>query len=648
MSRIDSLLYELKALDSILNYVEFILKCSRSDVKQSVLCLKDERDKYKSEVDEYKTALEKKLLELDKSQEENDDLKRVIEDYVEKLSDLQDDLSQSQSEAEKLKKSSQDTGKEVATLVNKLGKVQSENENLKKLIDDHVSKMTSLYSEISANNGIIERLSSKNDELEQLIEEYIDKVSELQEKLEKSTKDSEDLSSVKKELEERVTTLVKELGKLQSDNSILTAKIASLEAENIGDTSAEQLELDSLKAELENEQGLNEEAKEALMSRIQKLTKERDNFSRDLGFVKDELQDTLEALAKERDTNNRAKEELLTEVTKITEERDLLLGELGSLRDEIEKNKEAGNLTDEYLHTLDEKAALSEEVTQLRQSNSELEDAVNRVRPELVSRVTAMVVALRQKYKGVVQERDRLSLNLEFAQEKNKKLAKVNSSLRKKLKRVRKGRPDDTPIEDVSDLIIDGQDEDDDFDDVKSIMVTITDEDLAESDDLLCSDIPDSNLDKEPELKDSPDYIIEESDVDSVEDYMDDFVGKNESGGKPVGVYALPSFKQSRRHLELRVKELSDENKRLRDEVDGLESVLNRDYRGLRRDVDKYRKKFVDECKRLRKDNERLSLENLEQKAKLERMSELEAELESANAVIMSLNAYLGVNSHEV
>ena len=562
MSRIDSLLYELKALDSILIYVEVILKCSRNDVKQSVFNLREERDKYKDDVDEYKTALENKLLELDKSQEENADLKRVIEDYIEKLSDLQDALSQS----------------------------QSENENLRKLISDHTSETTSLYADISANNGIIERLGSKNDELEQLIEEYIDKVSELQEKLEKSIKDNEDLSSIKKDLEERVTTLVTELGKLQSDNSILTSKIASLEAENTGDTSAEQLELESLKNELEEEQGLNDEAKDALMSRIQQLTKERDNFSRDLGFVKDELQDTLESLAKERDTNSKAKEELLSEVTKITEERDSLLKEIDSLRSEAEKNKETEDLT----------------------------------------------------YEGVVKERDRLSLNLESAQEKNKKLEKVNSSLRKKLKRTRKGKLDDTSIEDVSDLIIGGQDI------CLGDVNTITDEDLAESDDLLCSVIPDSDMDKQPELKDSPDYVIEESDVDSIEDYMKDFVEKHKSGSKPVAISKVQSFRQSRRHLEFRIKELDAENKRLRGEIDGLETVLNIDYKGLRRDVDKYRKKFVDECKRLRKDNERLALENLEQRVKLERMDELKAELESANAVIMSLNAYLGVNSHEV
>lgn len=588
MSRIDSLLYELKALDSILIYVELILKCSRSDVKQSVFNLREERDKYKDDVEEYKTALENKLLELGKSQEENADLKRVIEDYVEKLSDLQDTLSQS----------------------------QSENENLRKFIDDHTSETTSLYADISANNGIIERLGSKNDELEQLIEEYIDKVSELHEKLEKSMKDNEDLSSIKKDLEERVTTLVAELGKLQSDNSILTAKIASLEAENTGDTSAEQLELESLKSELENEQGLNSEAKDALMSRIQQLTKERDNFSRDLGFVKDELQDTLESLAKERDTNSKVKEELLSEVTKITEERDALLKEIDSLRSEAEKNKENEDLTDVYLRSLDENKALSEEVARLRQSNSELE--------------------------GVVKERDRLSLNLESAQEKNKKLAKVNSSLRKKLKRTRNGRSDDTPIEDVSNLIIGWQDI------CLGDVNTITDEDLAESDDLLCSVIPDSDIGKQLESKDSPDYVIEESDVDSVEDYMEDFVEKHKSGSKPVAISKVQYFRQNRRHLEFRIKELDAENKRLRSEIDGLETVLNIDYKGLRRDVDKYRKKFVDECKRLRKDNERLALENLEQRVKLERMAELKAELESANAVIMSLNAYLGVNSHEV
>lgn len=562
MSRIDSLLYELKALDSILIYVELILRCSRSDVKQSVFNLREERDKYKDDVEEYKTALENKLLELDKSHEENADLKRVIEDYVEKLSDLQDTLSQS----------------------------QSENENLRKLIDDHTSETTSLYADIGANNGIIERLGSKNDELEQLIEEYIDKVSELQEKLEKSMKDNEDLSSIKKDLEERVTTLVAELGKLQSDNSILTAKIASLEAENTGDTSAEQLELESLKSELENEQGLNSEAKDALMSRIQQLTKERDNFSRDLGFVKDELQDTLESLAKERDTNSKVKEELLSEVTKITEERDALLKEIASLHSEAEKNKETEDLT----------------------------------------------------YAGVVKERDRLSLNLESAQEKNKKLAKVNSSLRKKLKCARKGKPDDTPIEDVSNLIIGWQDI------CLGDVNTITDEDLAESDDLLCSVIPDSDIGKQPESNDSPDYVIEESDVDSIEDYMEDFVEKHKSGSKPVAISKVQSFRQNRRHLEFRIKELDAENKRLRSEIDGFETVLNRDYEGLRRDVDKYRKKFVDECKRLRKDNERLALENLEQRVKLEHMAELKAELESANAVIMSLNAYLGVNSHEV
>lgn len=562
MSRIDSLLYELKALDSILIYVELILRCSRSDVKQSVFNLREERDKYKDDVEEYKTALENKLLELDKSHEENADLKRVIEDYVEKLSDLQDTLSQS----------------------------QSENENLRKLIDDHTSETTSLYADIGANNGIIERLGSKNDELEQLIEEYIDKVSELQEKLEKSMKDNEDLSSIKKDLEERVTTLVAELGKLQSDNSILTAKIASLEAENTGDTSAEQLELESLKSELENEQGLNDEAKDALMSRIQQLTKERDNFSRDLGFVRDELQDTLESLAKERDTNSKAKEELLSEVTKITEERDALLKEIASLHSEAEKNKETEDLT----------------------------------------------------YEGVVKERDRLSLNLESAQEKNKKLAKVNSSLRKKLKCARKGKPDDTPIEDVSNLIIGWQDI------CLGDVNTITDEDLAESDDLLCSVIQDSDIGKQTELKDSPDYVIEESDVDSIEDYMEDFVEKHKSGSKPVAISKVQSFRQNRRHLEFRIKELDAENKRLRSEIDGLEAVLNIDYKGLRRDVDKYRKKFVDECKRLRKDNERLALENLEQRVKLERMAELKAELESANAVIMSLNAYLGVNSYEV
>lgn len=588
MSRIDSLLYELKALDSILIYVELILRCSRSDVKQSVFNLREERDKYKDDVEEYKTALENKLLELDKSHEENADLKRVIEDYVEKLSDLQDTLSQS----------------------------QSENENLRKLIDDHTSETTSLYADIGANNGIIERLGSKNDELEQLIEEYIDKVSELQEKLEKSMKDNEDLSSIKKDLEERVTTLVAELGKLQSDNSILTAKIASLEAENTGDTSAEQLELESLKSELENEQGLNSEAKDALMSRIQQLTKERDNFSRDLGFVKDELQDTLESLAKERDTNSKVKEELLSEVTKITEERDALLKEIASLHSEAEKNKGNEGLTDVYLHSLDENKALSEEVARLRQSNSELE--------------------------GVVKERDRLSLNLESAQEKNKKLAKANSSLRKKLKYTRKGKPDDTPIEDVSNLIIGWQDI------CLGDVNTITDEDLAESDDLLCSVIPDSDIGKQPESNDSPDYVIEESDVDSIEDYMEDFVEKHKSGSKPVAISKVQSFRQNRRHLEFRIKELDAENKRLRSEIDGFETVLNRDYEGLRRDVDKYRKKFVDECKRLRKDNERLALENLEQRVKLEHMAELKAELESANAVIMSLNAYLGVNSHEV
>lgn len=596
--------------------MELILRCSRSDVKQSVFNLREERDKYKNDVEEYKTALENKLLELDKSHEENADLKRVIEDYVEKLSDLQDVLSQSQSEAEKLKESRQNTGKEVAILVDKLGKVQSENKDSRKLIADHISETTFLYAEISAKNGIIERLGSKNDELEQLIEEYIDKVSELQEKLEKSMKDNEDLSSIKKDLEERVTTLVAELGKLQSDNSILTAKIASLEAENTGDTSAEQLELESLKSELENEQGLNSEAKDALMSRIQQLTKERDNFSRDLGFVKDELQDTLESLAKERDTNSKVKEELLSEVTKITEERDALLKEIDSLRSEAEKNKENEDLTDVYLRSLDENKALSEEVARLRQSNSELE--------------------------GVVKERDRLSLNLESAQEKNKKLAKVNSSLRKKLKRTRNGRSDDTPIEDVSDLIIGGQDI------CLGDVNTITDEDLAESDDLLCSVIPDSDIGKQPESKDSPDYVIEESDVDSIEDYMEDFVEKHKSGSKPVAISKVQSFRQNRRHLEFRIKELDAENKRLRSEIDGLETVLNIDYKGLRRDVDKYRKKFVDECKRLRKDNERLALENLEQRVKLERMAELKAELESANAVIMSLNAYLGVNSHEV
>lgn len=590
MSRIDSLLYELKALDSILIYVELILRCSRSDVKQSVFNLREERDKYKDDVEEYKTALDNKLFELDKSHEENADLKRVIEDYVEKLSDLQDSLSQSQSEAEKLKESSQNTGREVAILVDKLGKVQSENEESSKLIADHISETTSLYAEISAKNGIIERLGSKNDELEQLIEEYIDKVSELQEKLEKSMTDNEDLSSIKKDLEERVTTLVTELGKLQSDNSILTAKIASLEAENTGDTSAEQLELESLKSELENEQGLNSEAKDALMSRIQQLTKERDNFSRDLGFVKDELQDTLESLAKERDTNSKVKEELLSEVTKITEERDALLKEIDSLRSEAEKNKETEDLT----------------------------------------------------YEGVVKERDRLSLNLESAQEKNKKLAKVNSSLRKKLKCARKGKPDDTPIEDVSNLIIGWQDI------CLGDVNTITDEDLAESDDLLCSVIQDSDIGKQTELKDSPDYVIEESDVDSIEDYMEDFVEKHKSGSKPVAISKVQSFRQNRRHLEFRIKELDAENKRLRSEIDGLEAVLNIDYKGLRRDVDKYRKKFVDECKRLRKDNERLALENLEQRVKLERMAELKAELESANAVIMSLNAYLGVNSYEV
>ena len=214
--------------------------------------------------------------------------------------------------------------------------------------------------------------------------------------------------------------------------------------------------------------------------------------------------------------------------------------------------------------------------------------------------------------------------------------------LRKKIKYIRKGKSNDTPIEDVSDLIIGGQDI------CLGDVNTITDEDLAESDDLLCSIIQDSDIGKQLELKDSPDYVIEESDVDSIEDYMKDFVEKHKSVSKPVAISKVQSFRQSRRHLEFRIKELDAENKRLRGEIDGLEAVLNIDYKGLRRDVDKYRKKFVDECKRLRKDNERLALENLEQRAKLERMDELKAELESANAVIMSLNAYLGVNSHEV
>ena len=105
---------------------------------------------------------------------------------------------------------------------------------------------------------------------------------------------------------------------------------------------------------------------------------------------------------------------------------------------------------------------------------------------------------------------------------------------------------------------------------------------------------------------------------------------------------------ESSEHSTEYIAKLEQENIRLNEYVKELEDVLTKDYACLERDVKSYKKKFMNECKRLRADNERLSLENLQQKAKLNNMDKIKEELESANAVIMSLSTYLEVDNHEV